>query len=281
MEKIRIVTDSSCDLPSDFLENTGIDFSIVPLKVIVDGKEFVDDDTMDVENLLAAMKASKNSSSSACPSPEEFAAEMRKNEKSICLTMTSALSGTYNSACLGAGFVREENEKAKAEVIDSLSTSATLILLIMKLKEYITSGMDFETVYEKIMAYQKTLKLRFVLFDLSNLIKTGRMSKVAGVFASVLSLCPVLGDNGKGEIKVMDKVRGVNQAISHMANLVEEKLKTTKDFPVVITHCDNEEHANVIKNMLAERFGLKDVHIFPMRGLASFYANHKGIIMSY
>ena len=276
----RIVADSSCDLPLNFLEKDGIDFSLVPLKLLIDGKEFVDDETLDVKAMLNAMRSCKRSSS-ACPSPEEFAAEFRKNLHTFCVTMSSALSGTHNSAIVGADFVRDENGEAKISIVDSLLTSGGMALMIIKLRDWIKEGLDFHVITEKLKSYQKTLCVRFVLQDFTNLVKAGRMSRVAGVFASVLSICPIMADNGKGEIVVHQKFRGAKLALSNLADTVQEKLKTVRDFPVVITHCDNFEDASSVKNMLLERFGLKDVHIFPMRGLASYYASNKGIIMAF
>lgn len=278
--RYRIIADSSCDLPSDFLKDDGIDFSVVPLKISIDGKEFVDDDTLDIKAFINAMRLGKNTGT-ACPSPDAFCAEFKKNMHSICITISQMLSGTYSSAVLGASLAKEENPDIKAEVVDSYLTSGGMILMIMKLKEYIKEGLDYEAIVEKIKEYQKTICVRFVLQDLGNLVKAGRMSRVAGVFASALSLCPICGDNTKGEIKVFEKVRGSKAAISHLADTVKEKLEKEKDFPVIITHCDNEEQAQSLKDMLLERYGLKNVSIFPQRGLASFYAAYKGLIMAF
>lgn len=278
----RIISDSSCDLPSDFLEKDGIDFSIVPLKIIVGDKEFIDDNSLDTMELIKAMKACKSSSFSACPSPEDFALTLRKNEENYIITMTSALSGTFNSARIGRDIIQSENPNTKVGLFDSLATSSAMILMIMYLRDLIKSNKyDFETICTMLTDYQKTLKLRFIIQDLSNLIKTGRMSRVAGVVASALSIFPICGDDGKGEIAVIKKVRGIKKALSNLAGLVEEKLAQQKDFPVVIAHCNNETDAQTLKEILESKYQLKNIQIFPMRGLASFYSNDKGLIMSY
>lgn len=279
--KLRIVADSSCDLPQDFIkEDDCVDFSVVPLTIHLNDKEYVDDEKLDMKEFIAAMKASKTTGT-ACPAPEKFAREFCKNDESIGITISKNLSGTYNSAMMGREMAKEENPNAKCEVVDSMLTSGGMILMIMKIKEYVKAGLSYETVVEKLREYQKTLHARFVLQDLGNLVKAGRMSKVAGVFASALSLCPVCGDNGNGEIVVFEKVRGAKTAISRLADTVAEKVKKEKDFPIVITHCDNEEQALHLKKLLDDRFGLKDVKVLHTRGLAGFYANHKGIIMCF
>ncbi|WKY49115.1 DegV family protein [Eubacteriaceae bacterium ES3] len=280
--KPRIICDSSCDLPKDFLKNDEIDFSIVPLTFNVDGKEYIDDENLDTLEFLKAMKHSKTATSSACPSPENFANELRKNMENYVITMTSALSGTYNSARIAKDMVLEKNKDIKIALYDTLSTSPAMILIVMKLRDLIKSGtMDFETIAKKIDEYQKTLELRFLLQDLSNLVKTGRMSKVAGVVASALSIKPICQADEHGEIQLSEKVRGIKKALFKMAGMVEEKLQKESSFPVVITHCNNLEHAQTLKELLEERFGLHEIYIFPMHGLTTYYANDKGLIMAY
>lgn len=238
--KPRIISDSSCDLPKDFLEKDGIDFSLVPLKIIVGDHEFIDDETLNTKELIAAMKAEKTATSSSCPSPEDFAAELRKNKESYVITMTSGLSGTYNSARVARNMVLEEDDSLKISLFDTHATSPVMILMVMKLRDLIKTGeMDFDTISEKLALYLETLNLRFLLQDLSNLVKSGRMNRVAGAVASVLSIMPIFRSDDKGEIQLVTKARGIKKALSSLANMVEEKVQTQSQFPVVITHCNN------------------------------------------
>lgn len=280
--KPRIISDSSCDLPANFLEKDDIDFSLVPLKIIVGDREFIDDETLNTKELIAAMKAHKTASSSACPSPEDFAAELRKNKESYVITMTSGLSGTYNSARVARNMVLEEDETLKISLFDTLATSPFMILMIMKLRDFIKSGeMDFDTICEKLTSYQETLNLRFLLQDLSNLVKTGRMNRVAGAVASALSIMPIFRSDDNGEIQLVTKARGIKKALSGLANMVEEKAQTQPQFPVVITHCNNLSQAEILKDLLEKRFNLNEIYIFPMHGLTTYYSNDKGLLMAF
>lgn len=280
--KPRIISDSSCDLPKDFLEKDGIDFSLVPLKIIVGDHEFIDDETLNTKELIAAMKAEKTATSSSCPSPEDFAAELRKNKESYVITMTSGLSGTYNSARVARNMVLEEDDSLKISLFDTHATSPVMILMVMKLRDLIkTSEMDFDTISEKLALYLETLNLRFLLQDLSNLVKSGRMNRVAGAVASVLSIMPIFRSDDKGEIQLVTKARGIKKALSSLANMVEEKVQTQSQFPVVITHCNNFSQAEILKDLLENRFDLKEIYIFPMHGLTTYYSNDKGLLMAF
>lgn len=280
--KPRIISDSSCDLPKDFLEKDGIDFSLVPLKIIVGDHEFIDDETLNTKELIAAMKAEKTATSSSCPSPEDFAAELRKNKESYVITMTSGLSGTYNSARVARNMVLEEDDSLKISLFDTHATSPVMILMVMKLRDLIKTGeMDFDTISEKLALYLETLNLRFLLQDLSNLVKSGRMNRVAGAVASVLSIMPIFRSDDKGEIQLVTKARGIKKALSSLANMVEEKVQTQSQFPVVINHCNNLSQAEILKDLLENRFDLKEIYIFPMHGLTTYYSNDKGLLMAF
>lgn len=280
--KPRIISDSSCDLPSNFLEKDDIDFSLVPLKIIVGDREFIDNETLNTKELIAAMKTHKTASSSACPSPEDFAAELRKNKESYVITMTSGLSGTYNSARVARSMVLEEDDTLKISLFDTLATSPFMILMIMKLRDLIKAGnMDFDAICENLTSYQETLKLRFLLQDLSNLVKSGRMNRVAGAVASALSIMPIFRSDNKGEIQLVTKARGIKKALSGLANMVEEKSKIQQQFPVVITHCNNLSQAEILKDLLEKRFNLMEIYIFPMHGLTTYYSNDKGLLMAF
>ncbi|PKM58796.1 MAG: DegV family protein [Firmicutes bacterium HGW-Firmicutes-4] len=280
--KPRIISDSSCDLPKDFLEKDGIDFSLVPLKIIVGDHEFIDDETLNTKELIAAMKAEKTATSSSCPSPEDFAAELRKNKESYVITMTSGLSGTYNSARVAKNMVLEEDDSLKISLFDTHSTSPLMILMVMKLRDLIKAGeLDFDAINQKLALYLETLNLRFLLQDLSNLVKSGRMNRVAGAVASVLSIMPIFRSDDKGEIQLVTKARGIKKALSSLANMVEEKVQTQPQFPVVITHCNNLSQAEILKDLLEKRFDLKEIYIFPMHGLTTYYSNDKGLLMAF
>ncbi|MDP2843217.1 MAG: DegV family protein [Acetobacterium sp.] len=280
--KPRIISDSSCDLPKDFLDKDGIDFSLVPLKIIVGDREFIDDETLNTKELIAAMKAEKTASSSSCPSPEDFATELRKNKESYVITMTSGLSGTYNSARVAKDMVLEEDASLKISLFDTHSTSPLMILMVMKLRDMIKAGdIDFDTISDKLAAYLETLNLRFLFQDLSNLVKSGRMNRVAGAVASVLSIMPIFRSDEKGEIQLVSKARGIKKALSSLANMVEDKVKIQPQFPVVITHCNNLSQAEILKDLLEKRFDLNEIYIFPMHGLTTYYSNDKGLLMAF
>ncbi len=275
-----IISDSSCDLPNSAFDNQDFYFAKVPLKIIVGSTEFVDDDSLIVNSMLMKMKDYSGASSSACPAPEEWAQEFRKSENTIAVTMTSALSGTYNSAVVAKNLVLEEFPDKKIHVIDSRSTAGDLVLILRKAAELIASGADFETVVEQTERYSKSLILLFALGSYNNLIKTGRMSRVAGILATTLGIRAVASNTPEGEIQILQKPRGEDRAIRCIVETMA-KLKNLAGQPVVISHCNNLQGAQRLKELIIHTCLTTKITILQTRGLTSFYTESGGFLIGF
>ncbi len=281
--KYKLVADSSCDMFAKELITKDIDFEVVPLTISVAEKNYVDVEELDTKILMEEILKCKDAPKSACPSPEAFADAMEGADNVICVTISSKLSGTYNSARLGADLILEKEPNKNIFVLDSGSTSSAMCLLLEKAKELIErKAYSFEEIKKKLIEYKKSIKTRFMSLDLSTLIKAGRMSKIAGLISKALSIVPVCGDNGEGEIKVYSKCIGVKRALSTMSDYPKEKSELIgKNFPVIICHNHNIEDASSLKKILINKLGLTNIKIKLTRGLAGMYVNYRGIIMSF
>ena len=131
----NIVSDSSCDLQSRDFSSDRVRFELVPLRIQVGEREFVDNDDLVVPDLLAAMAEEKSASSTACPSPEAFARAFAAGDRTVCFTISANLSGTYNAAVLGREMVLEEHPEKEVCIIDSKSTAGAMVLLIRRARE--------------------------------------------------------------------------------------------------------------------------------------------------
>lgn len=277
---ISIISDSSCDLTSNTFSLPGIRFATVPLTIHVDDTDYVDDDSLDVDAMLEHMKEYKGASVTACPSPEQWAEEMRKSDWTFAFTITSALSGTYNSARIAQQIVQEESPEKKIFVVDSKSTAGTLVLLIRRAAELIKEKFSFEEMEKKLTEYCEKMQLFFSLDSYDNLVKTGRMSRIAGLVASSLGIRAVAGKTKEGTIEVLAKPRGEKKAIAKMVAMMRER-KNLKNQPVVINHCNNEAGASRLKELIEQQCQTKDITVLSCRGLTSFYAGELGLIVSF
>lgn len=276
----KIVADSSCDLQEGLLCVPEVSFSIVPLKIRVGEREFVDDPSLDVAEMMRALADYQGPSSSACPSPEEWAAEFETADNTIVIAMTSALSGTYNSALVARDMVLEKHPEKKIHVIDTRSTGGHMVLLARKVNQLIAMGLSFEEVCEEADAYNQQTHLLFALASFDNLVKNGRMNKVVGLLASKLNMRAVGIASEKGELSLLHKTRGEARCIT----LLLEELASRKDLtgkPVVITHCQNPVGAKLLRLRIEEQWPGVEVTVLATHGLTSYYAQHQGLLIGF
>ena len=283
MKKFTIISDSCCDLNSKDLTDDTIDFVTVPISYNLGGVDYADDEGNDIIDLARKLRENKNAPKSACPPPEIFADAMRAAATNhiFVVTISHGLSGTFNSARLAAETVCAENTNKKIHVFDSLTASAGLARMVLKLVELIKKGdIEFDAICDRLPAIRSRNRTRLLLNDLGNLVKSGRMSKVLGLITSVVPLKLILGDNTEGEIKKHKQVLGFKKGIETLAEYPANDRADSDDL-IVITHCNNPEGVGLIRTILESKFGFKNIKTFLMRGIATFFANDKGIVLAY
>ncbi|MFI3115034.1 MAG: DegV family protein [Clostridia bacterium] len=277
--KWNIVTDSGSDLakekPSD-----DIGLSVVPIIVMVGETEYIDDTNMDILELLDAMSKEKISLSTACPSPHAFFEEYKKADFTICITITSGLSATHNSAVLAVDMLKEEFPDKKVLVIDSKATATKMVVIKRKAEKLIREGKTFEEISEILPKYAEDAGFVFALGAYDNLVKTGRMSKTAGLLATTVGIRAVATASEMGTIEVIKKPRGEKNAINEMVEYAKIHKKIEDSF-VVIGHCNNLEGAMKLKEKVIQELNPKEIEITECSGLNTFYTMQNGLLLGF
>ena len=273
--KYKIVVDSSSNLENDYITDKEVGFEVVPLSITVDSKTFVDNHQININQMLEEMHASKNKATSSCPSCGYFTESYKDCEYTICITMTSKLSGTYNSAYIGG-----QNVDSKVHVIDSKATGGVMRLIVDKAYELIKSNKEFTEICSELEEYKESLNLLFVLDKFENLVKNGIMSKIAAFVANALYIKPLCIAND-GVIDVYDKPRTRKGAINKLIETIGKRTTNTCGKTCVVEHCLSDEDAEYIKKEIENKYQFSKIVITPMKGLCSFYALEKGIIVSF
>lgn len=276
MKKFQILVDSASDLKNDYLDGLDIGFKVIPLTINAGDREFVDNDKINIDEMLDAMHNSKKSTS-ACPAPQSFLDEFDNAEHTFIVTITSKLSGCYNAAMVA----KQSYENGQnVHVIDSKATSGTEILIVNKLVKLINKGLSFEEIVEQIEKYRDGKSLWFILQKFDNLVNNGRMSKLAGIIASTLVIRPICIAH-EGEIKMLKKIIGIKNAFAKLIQLIKEKNEDYSNETLIITHCKAEKEALELKENIGKVCNFKEIQVLPMRGLCSYYALEKGIILCH
>jgi DegV family protein with EDD domain len=280
--KWTIIADSAGDLYSRDLTSDKIDFHTVPLEIMLESGNVVDDENLDVKDFVYKMGQNKTVAKTTCPPPEKFAELIRAGENVIVVTISSKLSGTYDSAVLAATTVKSEFPNKKVYVLDSLAATAGEARILFELARLInTTDLSFDEVVAKIIPFRDRTRTIFFLRNLTNLAKNGRVSKIVGLVAKFAKLKLVCCENGHGEIIKHGIALTSKKALNMLAVAPAKKVTEEEQLPIVISHVCNETDAQTLKNMLIENFNLTDIKIIHTRGLASFYADNHGIVMGY
>ena len=271
----KIVTDSSADIKT----LSGVDFESVPLKIITDEKEYVDDENLDVVGMISDLQRYKGKSRSSCPNMQEFINAFGEADEVFCITITSGLSGSFNSASMAAKAYMEEHPERRVHVIDSLSTGAENALLIEKIRDLIVEGNDFDTVKEKITEYHNHTRLIFALESMINLANNGRVSPLAAKFAGLVGIRAIGRASDVGTLEMTGKTRGaVPTALQITADMIKEGCTGGK---VRIHHANNLQSAELLKTKILEKLPSAEVVIDHAGGLCSFYAEQGGLLVGF
>lgn len=274
----RIVADSSCDLNEELQEQ--LDVSLIPFKIDLDDKKFVDNEDLDVSELISVMKNSPNPVRTSCPSPGDFVEEYKKYDTTFVIAISSQLSGTYNSAVLAKDMVKEEYPDKFIHVFDSKSASIGETLIAIKIKELIDQNLGNLEIVEKVEKYIKEMKTYFILESLDNLIKNGRISKTKGLIANVLNFKPIMGAND-GNIELVENVRGRKRAFKRLVEIIGESGEKLEEKVLAISHANALERAEELKKEIQGRYNFKDIILVKTGGLSTAYANDGGIILAF
>ena len=272
--KYQIVSDSA----SDLLELADINFSTVPLHIVVDGTDFADDARLSVPNLLDKLRNGK-SSTTACPSPDDWITAFHDADRVFCVTITSGLSGSYNSAVIAKDIYEEKYPDRKVYIIDSLATGSKMVMLCEKLRELIQAGHDAEEIYRQIKEYNEHCFLYFALASLDNLAKNGRVSPILAKGIKILGIRIVGTASTEGMLEPLSKCRGDKRSIPAIIEYMKEK--GYQGGRVVITHNGNHEAAMELKRQLKTTFGTRSGEIHRTRGLCSYYAEPGSIMLAF
>lgn len=274
----KIVIDSCGELTEDMKKDGH--FATAPLTMQVDEYTIVDDETFDQADFLRKISASPNCPKSSCPSPESYMTSFACGvDRAYAVTLSGELSGSYNSAELGAKLFLEEYPDKKVHVFNSYSASVGETLIGMKIQECEEAGMEFEDVIETVDAYIAEETTWFVLENLETLRKNGRLSKVKAFVATALKIKPVMGATPEGTVVQLDQARGMNKALVKMVDAIVAKTENSEEKILAISHCNCPDRAQIVKEALLGRMKLKGVFIVDTAGISSMYANDGGIII--
>ena len=269
----KIVVDSSANMTI----NAAV--SSVPLKIITDEKEYIDDATLNTAAMVWDLQTYSGKSSTACPSPQDWLNAFGDKPYVFCIAITSNLSGSCNAANIAKADYEQEHPDRKVCVIDSLSTAGEMELIAEKIQELMEADLSFDDICENVKDYQQHTGLLFMLESMQNLANNGRVNKIVAKAAGILGIRAVGKASDVGTLQPLEKCRGEKKATtSLLAQLTTLGYEGGK---VRINHCMNENAAQVIKAGILSMYPQADIQIGTTGGLCSFYAEKGGMLIGF
>ncbi len=274
-----IIVDSCCDLTPEMRADPV--FRSIPLTIRVGGRDYVDDQSLDTSLLIYAMDQSPEASSSSCPAPGDYLEAYREAEGDIyVITLSALLSGSHNSAWQARQMFLEEQPERNIQVFNSCSASAGEVLLAQKVYELARSGLPFAQVVaqtERTVADTNTL---FVLENLDNLRKNGRLTRVQAMLTGALRIKLIMGSTPEGEICKHGQALSIKQALAKLVDIMAAD-ERHKGKVLYIAQCLCPDRAQQLWELAKKSCQFSGVVITATRGLSSYYANSGGVVAAY
>lgn len=277
MKKIRIVTDSSCDLNKDIAEKYNI--QIVPLNVTF-GEDTYKDGDIEIDEFYKMMSNSSVLPKTSCPSPEKFMKSYEGEEDEVLvITLASNLSGTYSTAVLAKNMFEEEYPDKKVAVIDSETGSIGQGLLLVKAAQLVQEGKSLDEIVNIIESLKKEVVFYGSLETLENAIKGGRINPLAGKLINALNF-KVIVKIGNGEVKPCDKARGDNNSIKKVVENVCASIKEGEVKSLSIAHANCLDKALKVKEMMLKNHNFENIMISDIGPVIGTYSSKGAVLIS-
>ena len=261
---IKIVTDSSCDLGINFIEENNIE--LIQLLLNLDGEIIKDDlgKSLGYREFYEKLRAGSMPSTSQIniyTFEEKFKELLDKGYEILYIGLSSALSGTFNSANMARNNILEENQNAKIAVVDSISVSMGLGMLIKKAYEMINEGKMLEEIVQWIEENKSKVIHAILVDDLKHLKRGGRLSASSAAVGTILNIKPLLKLNNSGAVEVSEKIKGKKKGLKRLASIVKENAINIENEILYIMHGDVLEEAQYLKGIILQELNFKDVKV--------------------
>lgn len=265
---IKIYTDASSNLFKDVLDKKQADIYVLPMTVeIKDISYLCYEDKIDVQefskNFYELMKKGEKPKTSL-PNPGFFQQKMDEEVKNgnevLVVTLSSGISGTFQSCSMVANIINEENKKEVIKVIDSKTAGFGEGKIALYAFEQSKNIASLNELYDKVNTYVNRVRSEFFVDSLTYLANTGRVSSFTAKLGSILSIKPLLYGSPEGKIEVTSKVHGKIKAIKKLSEQVIDHIED-KNSEVFISHCNAKDDADKLASLLNEA-GINNIHTY-------------------
>lgn len=257
---IRIFTDAGSNLFGSIIKGKKLDITLLPMSLRIKDKEYLCyEDNLDASELSKSFYLEMEAGAiphTSLPNPglflEKATEEVKRGNKVICITLSSGVSGTYQSDFLIAQQINEEMKEEVVKVIDSKTAGFGEGMIAIFADRLVKEGLSFEEIIAKTEGYLSTVRSEFTVNSIKHLANTGRISNFKATIADVLNIKPLLYGSNEGKIVPFANVRGRKNALKKLSENVAMNI-ANKDETIYITHCNALEDAKFFERLLHEK----------------------------
>lgn len=278
MGKYRIIGDSCTDLTQEMMQ-CGC-YVKVPLTIDVGKDTISDDETFDQKGLLEKMCAWHDAPKTACPSPQQYLEQIEDGADNYIITLSARLSGSYNAAMQAVSIYKEDVGTGNVYVFNSRSASCGQVQIALLVRELCEKGLSFDEVVEQTEAYISRMQTLFVLENLDNLRKNGRLTKMQSLVTGALRVKLFMGATREGEIEKLGQGLSIRQTLVKLISAVADD-PDHAGRRLVIAYCNCRERAEFLREQFLERCKFKEIILVPTGGISTVYAYDGGTIVAY
>lgn len=270
---MRLFADSASDLPKAFFETENVE--LFPLRVHIGNDEYEDIRTINSLKVYEAIGEGIHPKTSQV-SPDEMLNAFEKlakdGEEGFYMAFSSELSGTYSTAMMSADQVREEYPDLKLTILDTKAASLGYGMLVKEAVKLRSQGHPLKEIIERVTWMAAHVESLFTVEDLDYMAKGGRISKGSAFVGGLLNIKPLLHVED-GKLVPIEKLRGRKKVIKRIVELMEERGEQLDKQVIAISHGNDEEFANLMKDAIEEQFHPKGIEIYM---IGSVIAAHTG-----
>ncbi|MFT9493439.1 DegV family protein [Anaerosolibacter sp.] len=277
--RIKIITDSSCDLPKHLIEQ--YDIGVAPLHIYIDGKDYTDGKDITHEEFYEKCRTAESLPKTSQPAPGDVLHIIQESLKEythvLSVNLSSALSGTYQTVNM-----LKESIGDALTVFDSKNGSLGVGMQALKACELVKEGLSKSEIIRRLTKYRESLDTLVYLETLENAVKGGRVSKFSYVAASMLNVKAIVYiDKEEGTVKVREKIRGEKKALRYIIDAIKNKDIDFSDRVIGISHAGCIERANEFIEMLKAEVKPKEILLSSMGPVIGTYAAQGAIYVCF
>lgn len=274
----RLICDSCTDLPPELVADPHV--KKVPLSIQIGAETVVDGPDFRQGELLQKMKAWPDAPKTACPAPSMYLDQFLETGDSYVVTLSGQLSGSYNAAMQARAIYREEGGTGNVHVFNSRSASVGQAQIALMIRELASRNLTFTVVVEQVEAYIARMQTLFVLENLDNLRKNGRLTRMQALVTGALRVKLLCGATREGDIEKLGQGLSVRQTLARLVSRMADD-ENHAGRRLMIAHCNCLERAEYVRELIQKRCRFGEILIVPTGGISTVYADDGGIITAY